>query len=172
MSGRRFLSIFLLSALFVPVAFAAGYKTYTHARFLYAVDYPDDWRVREMGKTTSIYAPRESGEDMFAENVQIVAEDLPGQVSLIDYHRAGVGSAEKFLNGFRALEEARTQWLGRDAIVMLYTATVNGARFKFKDYKFLLGKTAYVLTYTAREADFDRFLPQAEDIMKSIRVSP
>ena len=33
-------------------------------------------------------------------------------------------------------------------------------------------KTAYVLTYTAANADFDEYLPAAERIMRSIRISP
>ena len=156
-------------------AWAMGYKTFTHPIFLYAVDYPESWQAREVGKAVTLSAPRESERDKFSENVQIVAEDLskaPLEIGLIEYHRAGLKSAEKFLTGFKALEEARTQWLDRDTIVMLYTAQVRGELFKFKDYKFMIGKTAYVLTYTARAADFDTYLAAAENVMRSIRVSP
>jgi hypothetical protein len=166
----------LLLMVFLPVAaFPSGTNTYTHPVFLYALDYPETWRVREMGKAVSFSAPPESETDKFSENVQVVVEDLsalPQEVSLVDYHRAGLASAQKFLTDFKPLEEARTQWLDRDTIVMLYSATVRGERFKFKDYKFMVGKEAYVLTYTARQADFDAVLSKAESVMRSIRVSP
>ena len=142
---------------------------------MYALDYPEDWRLKEVGKATSISAPFESKEDLFAENVQIVAEDLsrsPVEVTLLDYHRAGLKNAEKYLADFKPLEEAQTQWLDRDTIVMLYSMTVRGEKFRCKDYKFMVGKTFYVLTYYAVALDFEKYLPAAERIMKSIRVSP
>ncbi len=169
------IGLLLLLALSPAMALAAEHKTYTHPTFLYAVDYPVSWKVREMGKAATFSAPLESKDDRFAENVQVVAEDLsdlPGELSLFDYHRKGVENAGKFLTDFKPLEEARTDWLGRETLVMLYSATVRGERFRFKDYKFFVGKTAYVLTFTAREADFDAFLPQAEGVMRTIRVSP
>ena len=171
----RKIGLFLIFATLQATAFAAGHKTYTNPAFLYAVDYPEDWRIKEVGKAVSISSPFESKDDKFAENVQIVAEDLshaPIEVGLIDYHRAGLKNAEKFLTDFKPLEEARTQWLGHDAIVMLYSMTLRGEKFRCKDYKFESGKTFYVLTYYAAELDFEKYLPAAERIMKSIRVSP
>jgi hypothetical protein len=167
--------LWLISAVASGPALAADTETYTNPFYLYAVDFPGTWHVKQVGKTTSIHAPLESEQDDFAENIQIVAEEPKGagaDVSLLDYHRAGVGNAQKFLSGFALLEEARTEWLGRETIVMLYEATLHGDRFKFKDYKFRVGQTVYVLTYTARAADFETYLPQAEEIMRSIRVSP
>ena len=163
--------LFLLLTLCAAPAWA---KTYTNPDFLYAVDYPDTWHLRELGKAVSIASPKESELDKFSENVQIVAEDLKAfpDVTLMDYHKKGSENARKFLTDFRSLEEARTEWLDRETLVMLYTASVNGERYKFKDYKFMVGRTAYVLTYTAREADFDSYLTQAENIMRSLRVSP
>ena len=171
----RRINLLLLLAAVPAIAFAAENKTYTNPVSLYAVDYPESWRVRELGKAVTFSSSLESKDDHFAENVQVVVEDLsllPDTVSLFDYHRKGVDNAGKYLADFKPLEEARTQWLGRETLVMLYSATVRGERFRFKDYKFFVGKTAYVLTYTARDADFDSFLPQAERLMRSIRVSP
>lgn len=161
----------VLAALLAAAPAWAAHKTYTHPVLLYAVDYPEAWSVRQLGKAVSIAAPRESGADSFSENVQVVVEELgPAAPTLFEYHRAGIASAEKFLADFKPLEEARTEWLGRETVVMLYTATVRGERFRFKDYKFMAGTTAYVLTYTARDADFDSSLDAAESIMRSIRV--
>jgi hypothetical protein len=83
-----------------------------------------------------------------------------------------VATAQKILTDFKLLEEAQTRWLGRDTIIMLYTATIRGEYFKFKDYKFMVNQTAYVLTYCATTASFDAYLPAAERLMRSIRVSP
>ena len=170
---RKALLLLLLALAAMP-AWAASSKSYTNPEFLYAVDYPETWHLRELGKAVTISSPKESELDKFSENVQIVAEDLRAfpDVTLMDYHKKGSENARKFLTDFRSLEEARTEWLDRETVVMLYTATVHGERYKFKDYKFMLGRTAYVLTYTAREADFDSYLTQAENIMRSLRVSP
>jgi uncharacterized protein len=92
------LMLVLLSLVLAAPAQAA--QTYTNGEFLYAVDYPDTWHVKEMGKAVMISAPRENKDDKFSENVQVVAEDLsevPGGVTLIDYHKVGLKSAQKFL---------------------------------------------------------------------------
>jgi hypothetical protein len=158
----------------VPVL-AQEYKTFTHDYFLYSVDYPETWRIKQVGSVTAVLSPHESKEDKFAENVEIVAEDLskiPGGVTLFDYYRKAVGGAQHMLPGFKLLEEAQTVWRENPAVVNLYTMSDKGEVFKRKAYTFMSGETAYVLTYTARRAEFDEYLPAAERIMASIRVSP
>ena len=153
----------------------AATQTYTNPSFLYAVDYPDSWRVKEIGRVASFLSPLESKEDKFSENVAVQVEDLsasPVPVSLLDYHRQTMSEAPKRLPEFKLLEEARTEFLGHEAIAMLYTAKVRERPFKFKDYKFLVGQEAYVLTYTALSDDFEKYLPAAEKVMHSLRVSP
>ena len=153
---------------------AAG-QTYTNTRFLYAMDYPDSWHVKELGKVTTFLSPFETHEDKFAENVTVQVENLsvsPVPLSLLDYHRQAMSEAPKRLPEFKLLEEAKTEFIGREAIAILYTATVKGQPFKFKDYKFLIGQDAYVVTYTALQDDFEKYLPAAEKVMHSLRVSP
>ncbi len=158
----------------MPQALAAGKKTYTSVRYLYSIAYPADWRVKELGKVTMFLSGLESREDRFAENVEVVVEDLSGQgdVSLFDYHRKSIGSAPRLLKDFKVLEEAKTEFVGREAIAVLYTATVKEKKFRFKKYTLLVGQDAYSLTYTAQNEDFDKFLPVAEKIMRSLQVSP
>ena len=174
---KRCLMAVLMSIFYVPALglTAEPMKTYTDPLFLYSVDYPETWHAKEINNVAVFAAPLDSTEDKFAENVNVVVEDLtrvPTEVTLIDYYRKSTGSASKMLTDFKVLEEARTQWIGRDAVVVLYTAKIRGEKFKFKAYTVMADKTVYVLTYTAREGDFDSFLPQAERLMRSIRLSP
>ena len=165
----------LLASLLCGPAFGAGYKTYTNTYFLYSVDYPESWRVKELSKTAIISSPFESKQDAFAENVEIVAEDLsrvPAQPTLIDYYRKAVGGAGRLLPGFKLLEEAQTVWMGRNAVVNLYTMTDKGKTFRRRALTFMAGHTVYVMTYSAVDSEYDTYLPQAERIMKSIQVSP
>ena len=167
--------LILIGALLAASTAAAETKTYTDKFFLYSVDYPQDWKVKHISKFTVITSPFESKEDRFAENVEIVAEDVsqvPGGVNLFEYYRKSSGGAADLLPDFKLLEEAQTVWNGREAIVNLYTMTHKGERFKRKAYTFLIDKTAYVLTYTAKLSDFEAYLAPAERIIRSIRVSP
>ena len=153
---------------------AAG-NTYTSGRFLYSVDYPEHWRLKEISNITTFLSPLESKEDKFAENVSVVVEDLSPidpPVSLLDYHRKSVANAPASLPDFKMLEEAKTKFAGREAIAVLYTATLRGQPFRFKAYTLMVGKEAYVLTYTALRPDFDKYLSAAEKIMGSLRASP
>ena len=163
----------LLTLLLLTVTTAAFAQTYTSTRFLYAVDYPSKWKVKEIGQVTTFLSPLESKDDKFAENVTVVVEDLSQiepPVSLFDYHRKAVNGAPASLAEFKMLEEAKTRFIGRDAIAVLYTAKIRGEQFRFKAYTIMANRTAYVLTYTARSADFDQFLPPAEKLMRSLRV--
>ena len=168
-------SVLWFLELVAPCRAAESTKIYTNRYFLYSVDHPETWRAKEAGKVSAFYSPLQSPEDKFAENVQIVVEDLsgvPAEVTLVDYHRKGVASAKKFLTDFKSLEEVTTQLDGRETIVMVYSAAMRGKNFKFKDYKFMIDRTAYVLTYTAQAADFDTYLPSAERLIRSLRASP
>ena len=170
------LGVLMMGSVLTPPARASETtETYTNRYFLYSADRPSDWRVREISKVALLISPLVSKDDKFAENVNIVAEDLSKiaeNVTLVDYYRKSVGNASKTLNDFKLLEEAQTQWIGRDAVAVIYTATLKGEKFKFKAYTVMVDKTAYVLTFTAAAADFDEYLPVAERIMRSLRVSP
>ncbi len=169
------LSIFLVFfVLMAAPAMGEKNKTYTSARYLYSIDYPIDWRVKEISKVTMFLSPLESKEDKFAENVDVVVEDLSqsGDVSLIDYHRKSIGGAPMLLKSFKPLEEARTEFMGHEAIAVLYTAVVKDRLFRFKAYTLFVGKNAYVLTYKALSEDFEKSLPTAEKIMHSLQASP
>ena len=167
------LGVILGSILSAATVFAAS-QTYTNTKYLYSVDHPDNWRVKEISSAVSFLSPMESKEDKFAENVDIVVEDLSqaGDVSLLDYHRKATGHAPLTLKDFKILEEAKTELVGHEAIAVLYTAVVKGELFRFKAYTLLAGKEAYVLTYKGMGEDFDKYLPVGEKIMRSLRVSP
>jgi eukaryotic-like serine/threonine-protein kinase len=148
-------------------------KTYTNPFFLYAIDYPDGWKLKEIGKVALFMSPQ-TKEDKFSENVDVVAEDLraAGKVSLIDYHRTAIGKAPQTLQDFELVEETQVTLAGHAAIQSMYIAVVHGEVFRFRSYTVLAGETAYVLTYKGRKDDFDRFLPEAEKLIQSLRVSP
>ena len=168
------LSFLLLLVVTAGPAAAVEKQTYTSKLFLYSIDYPADWRVKEISKVAMFLSPLESRQDKFAENVEVNVEDLSqaGNVSLIDYHRKSIGAATRMLKDFKVLEEAKTEFIGREAIAVLYTAVVKEKLFRFKKVTLIVGKDAYSLTYNALSDDFEKYLPQAEKIMRSLQVSP
>ncbi len=171
---RIFLMALFVMGFAAPLP-AADAVSYTHTHFLYTVDYPSDWRVKELSKITSFFSPFESKDDKFSENLNIVVEDLSQvtqDVKLIDYHRKGMSQARKSLVQFTVLEEAKTDFKGREAIMVLYTMRDRGVVFKIRALTFFVDREAYVLTYTATLADYDKYLKKVESILRSIRVSP
>ena len=170
--------IFRLSAVLLVLAagpaLAEEKTTYTSLRYLYSVDHPADWRVKEISNATLFLSPLESKEDKFAENVEVDVEDLSqaGEVPLMEYHRKAVDNATLMLKDFKLLEEAKTEFNGHEAVAVLYTATVKGNSFRCKKIVFFAGKNAYALTYNALNEDFDKYLPAADKVMRSLQVSP
>ena len=100
---------------------ADGWVEYDHKE--YSVFAPQDWEMDVTGRmntTFILFSPRDSKNDMFRENVNLVKEDISKMdMTLFDYVKNSEGVLEKYMSDLRDLnieQKGERYWL-------TYTAT-------------------------------------------------
>lgn len=146
-------------------------KTYTSRSLNFTIDYPASWRVKEEGWMVAFGSPQESDTDDFIENVNVVVEDLSNNLmTLKDYNAMSLMNFPKLMPNFELLQEDTAEINGKGASFIVYSDRRGDVKAKFKAYTFISKDKAYVVTYAAKENEFNEYLPQAEKIMQSIQV--
>ena len=157
-------------------AIAAETQTYTSPTEGFEISYPSNWRVVEQNGTNPslspdirviLFAPPESGHN---DNVNVVVHhgnDPPPLDVLRQFVIKGVSDR---LDSFKLVEQTVLQLNGHEAFSIVYSGRITQGPVKQKQYCFYSGTALYALTYTAAPDTFDRNLPLAEEIMRSIRI--
>jgi serine/threonine-protein kinase len=148
-------------------------KVYESPYFGFSISYPADWRTTELGGIIVFLSPLESADDNFSENVNVVVEDLssaPG-ITLKEYADISASNLEAMLAGLKIVDRSSTVIDGKEAAVITYTRPERDLKLKQRVYIIISNNKGYNLTYSAKEDSFDKFLPQAEVIIKSFKVN-
>lgn len=140
---------------------------YTSPYFNFTISYPSDWESKEISGIIAFLSPREDADD-FSENVNVVVEDISNYpMTLENYVNLGFKNWQKVNKNIKLLKKSKTQIDDRDAFYII----CDDGDLKYKQYIFIYNLKAYVLTYTGKRENFDKYLNQAEAIMQSIRIS-
>lgn len=146
-------------------------KVYRSPNLHFMIDYPASWRVKEEDWMVAFGSPQESDMDDFIENVNVIIEDLSNNsMTLKEYNDLSLMNFPKFLPNFELLQEGTAEIDGKGASFIIYSDRRDDVRAKFKAYTFICNNKAYVVTYAAKENEFNEYLPQAESMMKSIKI--
>ncbi|MHC0442118.1 PsbP-related protein [Flavobacterium sp. 3-210] len=79
--------------------------------------------------------------------------------------------SEKQINTYGKLIESKRNKIGQNEFhLFLYEAKMNGFELKFLQYDFVKNNKAYILTYTGKKDDFEKFKNQMEKIMQSFKL--
>jgi len=170
----RAVHLCIVVTLFLSSSAAAeGSKTYRNPYFNFTVNYPENWEAGEISGIAYFRTPREGTQDTFSENINIIVDNLTGNpVNLEQYTAYFFAVAPTSITGFQLVEKGTVVINGRDASFIVYASVQNGARLRHKLYQIVDDKKGYNLTYTALEVNYDTFLPQAEEIMRSFSAAP
>jgi eukaryotic-like serine/threonine-protein kinase len=172
---KKILFVFALSfALFSLAASSNGeeQRTYISPYFNFTINYPPSWQIKEISGMVFFLSPGEGRSDDFSENVGVIIEDLSKQpMSLNEYEKLSLTSAPKLIKDFKLAAKNSAKIDGEDAYSMIYSGIDKSRRLKYKSYTFITGSKAYTLTYTAEEKNYDKYLNQAELVMKSIKIA-
>ena len=147
------------------------FKQYQNAKHQLQISYPATWSMKEayMGTVVVFSAPPDSSDDQFAENINIVMEDLsrfPG-MTIEQYVEHGKITLSKIATDFILISNQPITIANIKARVLTFTATQGIYKLQFRQTSLIVNNMAYVITFTAEE---DKF-PQYESIAKSIMNS-
>ncbi len=128
---------------------ADGWVEYDHKE--YSVFAPQDWEMDVTGRmntTFILFSPRDSKNDMFRENVNLVKEDISKMdMTLFDYVKNSEGVLEKYMSDLRDLnieQKGERYWL-------TYAATQERMDLYFVQMIELNEGVIYILTYTSND---------------------
>jgi hypothetical protein len=174
-SNRVLLSAGLFLAavfIFFTSAFAKQLKTLEDPRSKYTLKYPEDYRVKVLGRVTVFVSPNTDKKTGFSENVNITVESLSDPaIKLDDFFNQAKKNLPLTVKGVSILEEKKDKLSGADAYRIVFTSQQKKEIFKLLQVVSLHKGKAFVVTYTALTEQFDRSLSQANAIIKSLKFT-
>lgn len=164
-----------LSALLVmglTALSAPGAGAYESPKDGYAIDFPSRWQTREQVMGTSVIglSPLESKKDTFAENVNVVVEELGPDATLDAYTATSVKVLKQFLNAPKLVENKRVTLGGHPAQRLVYEHTQGQYKLRVLVYLVVADAKGYVVTCTAETTQFSKYLGQFEKICRTFKV--
>jgi hypothetical protein len=149
----------------------SGTQRYEDTEFGFTIDHPPSWTVTQQPGVVVLFVNQASAQDGFAESVNVVAEELPGEIPLDDYTEVTIRNLEAGFGQIEVIEEGPTTIGGLPAHSIEYRAEQQGQTLTFLQTWFVDGTTAFVLTFTGQDQGFDELRPEAESIFESFRVT-
>ena len=156
----------LLTFVFASVAAAT---TYTDKTYNFSVTPPVGWTQGSVKGVAVIFgSPTTQGG--FRPNLNVAVEDLPSEVSLEDYGKAGDAQFVKAIPDAKKIGTRRTRMGGYPAISQVVVGSVQGHQLYFTQTFAIVGKRAYVLTGTTTPDRSRLLTPQMTAFVRSFRV--
>lgn len=171
------LVIFLL--LITQNGYCEDKNVYTSADSKLAIQYPSNWRCNEVNGIP-IFDPLINGFPT-GEEVVVMFGSPPMEILKLDYEFNNVEEALRnlidsysrledsdFAAGFELIDQGTDTIDNKEAGFIVYNLTKQNVRKK--EYVFFDGERVYSIQYVANSASFDKYLAEAEAIMKSVNI--
>jgi len=170
---RRGLAFFLIFSPIAAFLLASecrgqGLENYKSPYFDFRVSYPAEWTFKEISRVVTFISPKENIADDYNENITIAVEPLPQNSPTLEEYASTVLSD-------LTLKRTNNQLVshGEKSIkkkLFYFVVWKNTTGLELKRYIIFSGSSVYNIIYTAKENKFDRYLPQAEQIIGSLEI--
>lgn len=152
-------------------------KSYSNKNEGLRLNYPANWSLKENPAATVVVAfgsPKESASDTFVDNVNLSVSDLSSKPNmtldeLTDLWQKQT-SASMSSGNYKIVAIKPTQLAGQDAKQLVFTYSLQGKDLKGMAVLSMKDKKAYVITYTAESASYDKFENDANSIVSSLQL--
>jgi serine/threonine-protein kinase len=160
-----------------------AFKTYENPKFGLALSYPPDWTVDELRNdpaapsNNSIVAifksPSQGENDKYLENVIINVQGPRSDIASLETYTS---NSEKAFNNMsdtiKITKSGKDTLAGLPAHQLLYTSTgIPGLNLeKMQVFTVVNNNTAYVVTFGAEQAEYDKNIQDVEKMLNSIKV--
>ena len=137
----------------------------------FQISYSSDLKLDESGKngmTFLLLTEKTNSEDNFAENINLMRQDLEKLNLNLDKF---VEITEKQIteNG-KLVESKKLKKNGTEYQRIVFEAFLNNFNLKFLQYNFFKNNKIYILTFSAKEEEFEKYQKNMEEIMKSFKL--
>jgi hypothetical protein len=139
----------------------------------YSVDYPSTWELNQtkgMGTSFILFA-RGEAEGKFRENVNLMIQDLTGMgIDLNKYVEVSEQQIRTMLANAKIIGSKRIKTAAGEYHEIMYAGDQGAYHLQWKQYYWVQGEKAYVLTYTATQATYDQYFPTADKVLNSFKI--
>ena len=140
---------------------------------IFSIQYPSNWSLDDVKGTQAIFvskAPLTSDTDIFAENVNIITQNLKGMgVTLDQYVQFNESQLTSIPNGKMFSSERETRD-GRQYHTLIFRGTMNNLDLKIRQVYAIKDEIAYVVTFTTLEDEFDQLKKVGAEILSSFKL--
>lgn len=137
----------------------------------YSIFYDSILRLDETGNNGVefyLFTEKEDSKDDFVENINLMIQNLEGLN--IDLNKFVAITEDQILANGELIRSKRIIVNGNECHSITYEGIFNGFHLMFLQYNIVKKNKAYVLTYTAKRKDFEKYFNEMELIMKSFKV--
>lgn len=158
--------------------YSRPYKLLKYENNLYgfSLRYPATWSYKENqdGAAAIFMTPNENPLDTFRENVNIVIQDIPRQSpTLREYTKRAIFQLQVvFGQGLIILESKPAIIDGRAAHRFVFLSRIDNVDFRTMCMWTLAEGKAYQITYTALNAQYDKYIGQVKRLVRSFKIGP
>jgi serine/threonine-protein kinase len=160
-----------------------AFKTYENPKFGLTVAYPPTWSVDEIRKdpaapsNNSIVAifksPSQGQNDKYLENVIINVQGPRSNIASLEvYTQNSVKAFNNMSDTIKITKSGKDTLAGLPAHQLLYTSTgIPGLNLeKMQVFTVLNNNTAYVVTFGAEQAEYDKNIQDVEKLINSVKI--
>jgi hypothetical protein len=160
-----------------------AFKTYENPKFGLTVSYPPTWSVDELRKDPSVpsnnsivaifKSPSQGQNDKYLENVIVNIQGPRADISSLETYTANSEAAFKNMSDtIKITKSGKDTLAGLPAHQLLYTSTgIPGLNLeKMQVFTVVNNSTAYVVTYGAEQAEYDKNIQDVEKLINSIKI--
>ncbi len=117
------------------------------------------------------FSPQGGSGDKFKENLGIVSETLPSDMTVDEYYALAKPQLQQIVKDYTELSNANITLDGLTAKKIIYQGTQSTYKLQREQVFFIKNKVAYVLTYTAVADTFNDRSKDAEKIINSFKAN-
>ncbi len=133
--------------------------------------YPASWAKQEKSNAIFFLTPKENEKDLFQENVNLMLQDLSQQPMSIEQYTELTKKQVIDNFGTSAIVSLKnTTIAGQQAKEFIYNMNYQGKSLKLKQYWFVKGNIAYLFSYTAEPAKYEKYESIVTEMIKSFKI--
>ncbi len=152
-------------------------RTFENAGFGVKIQYPSSWERHDLLQRTepltlvTMFLSREQRPRGIRQNINLVVEDLPTEMTLAAYTELGIRMEQDYFDTYELLQSDDILLAGTyRAHRVLFTGSLNGGEMTFQQVWMVRGKKAYVWTFADSTEAFDDHVVTFEKMMDTITM--
>lgn len=136
----------------------------------YSLSYPSNLKLDESGQGIEfmLFTEKTNSTDNFSENINLIIQNL--ETLNLDLNKFVELTENQIKANGNLISSERKKVNDSEFHKLIYVIHLNNFDLKFIQYDFVVNNKAYILTFTAKENEFDRYSTEMEKIMKTFEI--